>query len=111
MRAALRFHFVFSAWLIVGRNCCACLGTVLRGAPFSALIEFLCAGDRWDAGDAEPDGITQRGLSSPAPAALYSSADISGITITTDIIKYINFPVKVRAALFLGERNCGSLND
>lgn len=77
MRAALRFHFVFSAWLIVGRDCCACLGTVLPEAPFSALIEFLCAGDHWDAGGAEPDGITEEGLSSPAPAGLYSSAYIS----------------------------------
>lgn len=67
--------------------------------PFSALIEFLCAGNLWDAGDAP----TQEGLSSPAPAGLYLSAYILGRNVIIDIILWINFLVKVRAALFLGK--------
>lgn len=45
MRAALSFHVVFSARLIVGRNCCACLGTVLRGAACQCLHWIPACGE------------------------------------------------------------------
>lgn len=67
--------------------------------PVSAFTEFLPAGNLWGAGDAP----TREGLSSPAPAGLYISASILGINVIIDILMYINFPGKVRAALFFGK--------